>query len=34
VLPVPDQKLWRWMMPAPRPALMRHERLQEDPNGS
>jgi putative photosynthetic complex assembly protein 2 len=34
VLPVPDQKLWRWMMPAPRPALMRHDRLQEDPNGS
>jgi putative photosynthetic complex assembly protein 2 len=29
VLPVPDEKLWRWMMPAPKPA----ERLRKDANG-
>lgn len=29
VLPLPDQKLWRWMLPAPK----HKDRLQEDANG-
>lgn len=30
VLPLPDQKLWRWMIPAPKPPT---DRLREDANG-
>jgi putative photosynthetic complex assembly protein 2 len=30
VLPLPDEKLWRWMIPARKPA---NPRLQEDPHG-
>jgi putative photosynthetic complex assembly protein 2 len=31
VLPLPDQKLWRWMIPAPKPIVT--DRLQEDVHG-
>ncbi len=31
VLPLPDQKLWRWMIPAPKPITP--DRLQEDAHG-
>ena len=31
VLPLPDEKLWRWMMPAPKPQSK--DRLHEDANG-
>ncbi|MDT8857891.1 putative photosynthetic complex assembly protein PuhE [Paracoccaceae bacterium Fryx2] len=31
VLPLPDQKLWRWMIPAPKPIAQ--DRLQEDVHG-
>jgi putative photosynthetic complex assembly protein 2 len=31
VLPLPDQKLWRWMLPAPKPILK--DRLKEDIHG-
>ena len=30
VLPLPDEKLWRWMMPTAKP---QKDRLSEDPNG-
>ena len=34
VLPLPDEKLWRWMMPARKTATNRiQDRLQEDPHG-
>ena len=34
VLPLPDEKLWRWMMPARKIATPRiQDRLQEDPHG-
>lgn len=34
VLPVPDEKLWRWMIPAPKSGTPRtKDRLHEDPNG-
>ncbi len=32
VLPLPDQKLWRWMMPAPK-AIPSPARLKENPHG-
>ena len=31
VVPLPDAKLWRWMIPAPKPKTERL--LGEDPNG-
>jgi len=34
VLPLPDEKLWRWMMPARKtPTPRMADRLQEDPHG-
>lgn len=34
ILPVPDERLWRWMMPSAEPTRdLRKTRLSEDPNG-
>jgi putative photosynthetic complex assembly protein 2 len=31
VLPLPDEKLWRWMIPAPKPS--KKMKISEDPHG-
>jgi putative photosynthetic complex assembly protein 2 len=31
VLPLPDEKLWRWMIPAPKPS--EKMKISEDPHG-
>ena len=33
VLPLPDEKLWRWMMPAPKPLSLTTQKDLEDANG-